>query len=118
MRMLVAELKARQQKSALGGGDAARAKHLARGKILPRDIARPREGKNIAALRACDLGDDVRGRAEAVESDTPALAGHPQRTPADEARAQQRRGGDITPPFRQHEHEARVGDRRGRGYIR
>src|SRR6478609_9436902 len=37
MRALVAELKARQQKSALGGGDAARAKHLARGKLLPRD---------------------------------------------------------------------------------
>src|SRR6187399_3390146 len=37
MRALVAELKARQQKSALGGGDAARAKHVARGKLLPRD---------------------------------------------------------------------------------
>src|SRR6187399_1930836 len=37
MRVLVAELKARQAKSALGGGDAARAKHVARGKLLPRD---------------------------------------------------------------------------------
>src|SRR6187200_2075127 len=37
MRALVAELKARQAKSALGGGDAARAKHVARGKLLPRD---------------------------------------------------------------------------------
>src|SRR6187455_2690819 len=37
MRALVAELKARQARSALGGGDAARAKHVARGKLLPRD---------------------------------------------------------------------------------
>jgi 3-methylcrotonyl-CoA carboxylase beta subunit len=37
MRALVDELRARQAKSALGGGDAARAKHVARGKLLPRD---------------------------------------------------------------------------------
>jgi len=37
MRALVGELKARQAKIALGGGEAARAKHLARGKLLPRD---------------------------------------------------------------------------------
>src|SRR6186997_875348 len=37
MRALVGELKARQAKSALGGGDAASAKHVARGKLLPRD---------------------------------------------------------------------------------
>src|SRR6187399_3711984 len=37
MRELVAGLKARQARSALGGGEAARAKHVARGKLLPRD---------------------------------------------------------------------------------
>ncbi len=37
MRALVEELRARQAKSALGGGEAARAKHVARGKLLPRD---------------------------------------------------------------------------------
>src|SRR6187399_3700853 len=37
MRVLVGELKARQARSALGGGEAARAKHVARGKLLPRD---------------------------------------------------------------------------------
>src|SRR6187431_1578920 len=37
MRALVDELRARQAKSALGGGDAARAKHVSRGKLLPRD---------------------------------------------------------------------------------
>ena len=37
MRRLVDELKARQAKAALGGGEAARAKHVARGKLLPRE---------------------------------------------------------------------------------
>jgi 3-methylcrotonyl-CoA carboxylase beta subunit len=37
LRALVAELRARQAKNSLGGGDAARAKHVARGKLLPRD---------------------------------------------------------------------------------
>jgi len=37
MQALVAQLQARQAKIALGGGEAARAKHLARGKLLPRD---------------------------------------------------------------------------------
>jgi 3-methylcrotonyl-CoA carboxylase beta subunit len=37
LRALVAELRTRQAKSALGGGEAARAKHVARGKLLPRD---------------------------------------------------------------------------------
>jgi 3-methylcrotonyl-CoA carboxylase beta subunit len=37
MKSLVADLRARIAQTALGGGDAARAKHLARGKLLPRD---------------------------------------------------------------------------------
>ncbi len=37
MCALVVELKARQAKTALGGGEAARAKHVARGKLLPRE---------------------------------------------------------------------------------
>jgi 3-methylcrotonyl-CoA carboxylase beta subunit len=37
LRALVDELRARQARVALGGGDAARAKHVARGKLLPRD---------------------------------------------------------------------------------
>jgi 3-methylcrotonyl-CoA carboxylase beta subunit len=37
MRALVEELRARQSRVALGGGEAARAKHVARGKLLPRD---------------------------------------------------------------------------------
>ncbi len=37
MRALVDELKARQAAVSRGGGEAARAKHVARGKLLPRD---------------------------------------------------------------------------------
>src|SRR5262245_23704548 len=37
LRALAAELRERQAKVALGGGEAARAKHVARGKLLPRD---------------------------------------------------------------------------------
>jgi 3-methylcrotonyl-CoA carboxylase beta subunit len=37
MRGLAVELRERQARTALGGGEAARAKHVARGKLLPRD---------------------------------------------------------------------------------
>jgi 3-methylcrotonyl-CoA carboxylase beta subunit len=37
MRALVDELRARHSRAAAGGGEAARAKHVARGKLLPRD---------------------------------------------------------------------------------
>jgi 3-methylcrotonyl-CoA carboxylase beta subunit len=37
MRQLVADLKAQVARADLGGGEAARAKHAARGKLLPRD---------------------------------------------------------------------------------
>ena len=37
MRRVVDDLKAKVDQAALGGGDAARAKHAARGKLLPRD---------------------------------------------------------------------------------
>jgi 3-methylcrotonyl-CoA carboxylase beta subunit len=37
MRALVEELRSRQARVALGGGEAARARHVARGKLLPRD---------------------------------------------------------------------------------
>lgn len=37
MRLLVGDLNARLAQIAQGGGEAARARHLARGKLLPRD---------------------------------------------------------------------------------
>jgi hypothetical protein len=55
----------------------------------------PREGKHVAALPLCDLGDDVSGGAEAVEAEPPSFAGNSQRAPPDQPRAQQRRSRDI-----------------------
>lgn len=40
MRRLVADLRARTAQAAQGGGDAARARHAARGKLLPRERIR------------------------------------------------------------------------------
>ncbi len=40
MESLVADLRARLAAAALGGGEAARARHLARGKLLPRAARR------------------------------------------------------------------------------
>jgi acetyl-CoA carboxylase carboxyltransferase component len=37
MKAVVDDLKVQIEKATLGGGDAARAKHTARGKLLPRD---------------------------------------------------------------------------------
>src|SRR5690606_33244227 len=37
MRALVADLREQMARSAMGGGEAARKRHLARGKLLPRD---------------------------------------------------------------------------------
>jgi 3-methylcrotonyl-CoA carboxylase beta subunit len=37
MRTLVQDLRAKTEKAALGGGEGSRSKHLARGKLLPRD---------------------------------------------------------------------------------
>ena len=37
MSSLVADLRRRQALAALGGGEEARARHVARGKLLPRD---------------------------------------------------------------------------------
>ena len=37
MRLLVGELREELAKAALGGGEASRARHVSRGKLLPRD---------------------------------------------------------------------------------
>ena len=37
MRTLVAELRGRREEAALGGPERARARHIARGKLLPRE---------------------------------------------------------------------------------
>ena len=73
-------------------------------------VARAGEGVDVAALRARDLGDDVRGRAEAVEPQRVRVSCEPQRARADEARAQQRRRGGVGVRVGQCEAEALVGD--------
>ena len=80
------------------------------GKILRRDVAGSGEGIDGAALPARDLGDDVPGRAEAVDAEPLGVARHHQRPPADQAGAQQRRDRNIVAVFAEREGIARVGN--------
>jgi hypothetical protein len=59
------------------------------GKILGGDIARAREAIDDAALPACDLSDDMTGRAEAVDAEPLSTTCHYQRSPPDQTGAQQ-----------------------------
>ena len=63
-----------------------------------RPVARPGEGENPAALGAGDLGDDVRRRAEAVQTEAFGIARHGERAVADEPGAEQWRRVDIAAP--------------------
>src|SRR5207245_6691510 len=72
-------------------------------------VAGPREGEDLAALRARHLRQDVRGRPEAVEAELPAVAGQPQRAEADQACAQQGGRLQVGVAGREGEAEARVG---------
>jgi 3-methylcrotonyl-CoA carboxylase beta subunit len=63
MRALVADLNARLEQVAQGGGDAARTRHLARGKLLPRDrvemlLDPDTPFLEIAPLAALDMYDN------------------------------------------------------------
>jgi 3-methylcrotonyl-CoA carboxylase beta subunit len=64
MRTLVADLKAKVAKLAEGGGDAARDKHLSRGKLLPRDRVQQLLDPGtpfleLSQLAAYDMYDDA-----------------------------------------------------------
>ena len=80
------------------------------GKILRRGVAGSREGIDRAALPARDLGDDVPGRAEAIDAEPLGVARHHQRAPADQAGAQQRRDRNIVAVFAEREGIARIGN--------
>src|SRR5439155_25789621 len=58
-------------------------------------VARPREGEDAAALVAGDLGHNVGGRPEAVESQPLAVPGQPQRPVPDQPGAQEWRCPEI-----------------------
>ena len=76
MRGLVADLKEKTDKVAMGGDEKAREKHLARGKLLPRERVRAPARSRLALPRdrpARRLGHVRRRRALGVD-DLPASA--------------------------------------------
>src|ERR1700730_6931322 len=79
-------------------------------KVLRRDVAGSREGIHRPALPARDLGDDVAGGAEAIDAEPFGVTRHHQRSPADQAGAQQRRDRDIVAIFAERESVARIGN--------
>lgn len=62
--------------------------------VLGVPVARPGQREHAPPLPAADLGDDVGGRPEPVETDRSGIAGHPQRAPADQPGAQEGRRRD------------------------
>jgi hypothetical protein len=80
------------------------------GKFLRRRIAFARERKDFASFVARELGDDVRGRTESIDSHAASGAGGPQRPVADEPRTEQRRGLGIRIHGRQAEAKSRIGN--------
>src|SRR5258705_4347667 len=80
------------------------------GEVLRRQILGPGKGIDGPALPARDLGDDVSGRAKAVDAEPFSIPRHHQRAPADQAGAQQRRDRDIVTVLAKRERIARVGN--------
>ncbi len=80
MQALVADLKAKVAKLAEGGGEAARDKHLSRGKLLPRDRVQQLLDPGtpfleLSQLAAYDMYDD----AAPAPASSPASAAWPGR---------------------------------------
>ena len=84
------------------------------GEGLCGSISRPREGEHRAALPLRDLSNDMGSRAKAVEAKFFARAGDHERTPADQASAEQRRQSHVITDFAERESVARIGDCRCR----
>jgi 3-methylcrotonyl-CoA carboxylase beta subunit len=80
MRALVDDLHAQFAKAAHGGGEAARAKHVARGKLLPRDRVQMLLDPGTpfletrAAGRACDVPRRDGPTARPAPASSPASA--------------------------------------------
>ena len=109
--------KIRAASSAAGGAESeppAHAQPSARAKACPASSCGRVNAKISRPLRDRDLRDQVRRRAEAVESDARGVAGHAQRAVADQSRAQQRRGVHVIDACGQR--EAVVGA--GNGVLR
>ena len=80
------------------------------GEVLGLCVAGAGEGIDALALMDGDLRDDMGGRAEAIEADRLAVAGHAVGAMADETGAEQRRGFGVAVFLRQMEAVAPVGD--------
>ena len=65
------------------------------GERLSLGISRASEGVDRSLLELRNLGDDMRGRAKAVDAERLGIARHAQRAMADQPRTQQRRRGRI-----------------------
>ena len=81
---------------------------------LRRFVAGAGEGVDLAAFAAADLGEDVRGGAEAVEAEAPTRSSRLERAPADQSRAQQRRRRCGVGVVGEARHECGLGDDMGR----
>lgn len=75
------------------------------------DIALARECIDRASLPARHLGDDMPGGTETVDAEMPAVSGHDQGTPADQARAEQRRDRGGVARFAERKAVTGIGDK-------
>src|SRR6516165_11859414 len=82
----------------------------AQGESLGLRIVRVRESKDPSILKAGDLCDDMRRRAEPIEAKRLGLARELERAPPDEARAKQGRDLRIRACFAERESIARIGN--------
>ena len=80
--------------------------------LLALVVAGSREREHAPALGERDLADDVRRRAEPVQTESFRIARKSQRAEADQAGTEQRRGLQIRISVREREAEAFVGHRR------
>ncbi len=98
-----------QRRGLVGSSRPVRAQ--AAGKFLAGAVAGAGEGKDFAPLRARQLGDEVRRRAKAIDTQSTWIAGQAQRAVADEAGTQQRRQMLGRRPIGQGQAVARIGQR-------
>ena len=81
------------------------------GESLGGSISGTRECEYRSPLPLCDLGNNMGGCAEAIESQFLAVAGDHQRTPANQAGAEQRGERHVAAGFTEWKRKARIGDR-------
>src|SRR3984957_9270499 len=74
-------------------------------------VAGPGEGEHASPLPATHLRDDVPSGAEAVNADRPPVPGELERTPADQAGAEQRRRRDRVEVVGQRKNKIRLRNR-------